>query len=81
MQPTRPDTVPARHLEEHGEGFFLLSLGVDSLAEQSQRLGDDAFSSESRTGLDDWTVRDLDVSGTFGAQLQIVATNSQKPAG
>ena len=27
VQPIRPDTVPARHLKEHGEGFFLLSLG------------------------------------------------------
>lgn len=79
VQPTRPDTVPARHLAEHGEGFFLLSLGVESLAEESQRLGNDEFSSEVRKGLDDWQVRDLDLSKTFGAQLQFVVTSPQKP--
>lgn len=79
VQPIRPGTVPARHLEEHGEGFFLLSLEVDSLADQAERLGDNAFSSEARTGLDDWQVRDLDVAGTFGVQLQYVISARAAP--
>lgn len=79
VHPTRPDTVPARHLAEHGEGFFLLSLEVDSLADQACRLGDTAFSSPPRTGLENWQVRDVDRSQTFGAQLQYVVTNSETP--
>ena len=31
VQPTDPDGVPGRHLAEHGEGLFLLSLEVESL--------------------------------------------------
>ena len=32
VQPTRADSVPGRFLAAHGEGFFLLSLGVASLS-------------------------------------------------
>ena len=32
VQPTNPDSVPGLHLEEHGEGVFLLSFGVDDLS-------------------------------------------------
>lgn len=46
VAPYDPDSVPGRYLEEHGEGFFLLSLAVDEL--------DDA-----RAGILDWRVRDL----------------------
>ena len=79
VNPTRPGTTPARHLEQHGEGFFLMSLEVDALAEQAQRLGDEAFAGDARTGLDGWAVRDLDPKGTCGAQLQYVVTTPRKP--
>ena len=74
VQPVRPGTVPARHLEEHGEGFFLMSLEVDSLSEQVDRLGAAAFSSSERQGIDDWRIIDLDVEQTFGAQMQLCTT-------
>jgi methylmalonyl-CoA/ethylmalonyl-CoA epimerase len=74
VQPVRPGTVPARHLEAHGEGFFLMSLDVDSLDEQVDRLGADAFSGTERPGIEDWRVRDIDVAQTFGAQLQLCTT-------
>lgn len=74
VQPVRPGTVPARHLEEHGEGFFLMSLEVDSLSEEVDRLGADTFSGSERSGIEDWRVIDIDASRTFGAQLQMCAT-------
>ncbi len=70
VQPTRPGSVPAKYLERHGEGFFLLSFGTDSLQAEIDRLGDAKFDGPVREGLDDWIVRDVDVAGTFGAQLQ-----------
>jgi catechol 2,3-dioxygenase-like lactoylglutathione lyase family enzyme len=73
VQPTRPGTVPARHLETHGEGFFLMSLEVDSLDAEVDRLGEASFSGPARDGLEDWWVRDLDIRQTFGAQLQLVS--------
>ncbi|MEZ5566019.1 MAG: VOC family protein [Gammaproteobacteria bacterium] len=70
VQPTRADSEPGRFLATHGEGFFLLSLGVDSLADEYSRLGEDAFSGPVRTGADGWQVRDLDPSSISGIQLQ-----------
>ena len=61
VQPTREDSVPGRFLAAHGEGFFLLSLGVDSLVDEVKRLGDAAFSGPVRAGADGWQVRDLDL--------------------
>ena len=70
VQPTRDDSVPGRFLAARGEGFFLLSLGVESLADELQRLGADAFSSPVRTGADGWQVRDLDAALANRVQLQ-----------
>ncbi len=70
VQPTRADTVPARHLEQHGEGFFLLSLEVDSLDAEADRLGQDWLSGPARQGIENWHIQDLDVGRTFGAQIQ-----------
>ena len=70
VQPTQADSVPGRYLERHGEGFFLLSLGVDSLAKELARLGDGAFSGPIRPGADGWQVRDLQPAQLAGIQLQ-----------
>ena len=74
VQPVRDGTAPARYLAEHGEGFFLISFGVDSLADELSRLGDDWFDGPIRDGLDDWQVRDLDIHRTFGALVQLTET-------
>jgi len=74
VQPVQPDTAPARYLDEHGEGFFLLSFGVDSLDAEFKRLGEDWFDGPVRDGLDDWHIRDLDVARTFGALVQLTET-------
>jgi methylmalonyl-CoA/ethylmalonyl-CoA epimerase len=73
VKPVRPDTVPARHLEEHGEGFFLMSLEVDSLKQAQDRLGAGTFDGDERDGIENWRVIDIDKSRTFGAQLQLVS--------
>ena len=78
VQPTGPEGEPARYLRENGEGFFLMSLEVDSLADEAGRLGPNMFRGGERSGVDDWRVRDLDAVQTFGAQLQFVTTGQQK---
>lgn len=70
VQPTGPG-APAEYLAANGEGFFLMALGVKSLEAEAERLGPSLLHGETRTGLDGWRVRDLDVGRTFGAQLQI----------
>lgn len=72
VQPTAPG-APADFLAAHGEGFFLMSLGVASLADESERVGAGILQGPQRDGLDDWRVQDFDVAQTFGAQLQYVA--------
>ncbi len=72
VQPTRSGTVPAAHLEQHGEGFFLMSLETDSLQDEVGRLGETMFDGAERGGLDGWQVRDVDVAGMFGARVQLV---------
>lgn len=75
VQPTSEQGEPARHLREHGEGFFLISFGVDDLdaALESAREAGAGFTSEQpRFGLDGWRVMDFDPGLTFGAKLQLV---------
>jgi len=71
VQPVRADSLPGRHLAEHGEGLFLLSLGVASLAAAEARLGPAAFAGPVRSGVDGWRIRDLDPGVTGGAVLQL----------
>jgi methylmalonyl-CoA/ethylmalonyl-CoA epimerase len=71
VQPVRDGTEPARHLAEHGEGFFLISLAVDDLAADAERLGEGLFSGPARDGLDDWRIRDLDPAAFAGVQVQL----------
>ena len=82
VQPTGSEGEPARYLKENGEGFFLMSLEVDSLEDEVNRLGPEMFRGDERPGVDDWQVVDLNSEQTFGAQLQMVTTGQQKtPAG
>jgi methylmalonyl-CoA/ethylmalonyl-CoA epimerase len=74
VQPTDPEGVPARRLARHGEGLFLLSLGVGSLdaARDAVAAGGGAFSDAApRAGLDGWRVLDLDPACVGGALLQL----------
>ncbi len=73
VQPTRADSVPGRYLAERGEGFFLLSLGVDSLAEELDRMGPEMAVGTPRAGAEDWQVQDLRRDLTGGTQLQLCA--------
>lgn len=63
--PHDPESVPGRHLAEHGEGFFLLSIGTDAMPEDAA----------SRNGIDDWRV--ADVGEAIGAILQLTDDSGQ----
>ncbi len=74
IQPVDMSGIPGQHLEEHGEGFFLISYGVDSLADAAQQVtdnGSEMTSPESRKGLENWQVWDITMEDTFGAQIQL----------
>jgi methylmalonyl-CoA/ethylmalonyl-CoA epimerase len=71
VQPTRADSVPGRYLAEHGEGFFLMSLEVGTLADAIRELGPAMTEGAARAGAEHWRVQDLRRDLTFGAQLQL----------
>ena len=52
-----------------------MSLEVDSLEREVERLGETMFDGAERPGAADWRIRDLDASATFGAQLQLLNRN------
>lgn len=70
VQPTDPEGIPGRHLSTHGEGLFLLSLGVESLADEAAA---GLPLSTPRRGLADWQVADLEAREFQGAVLQLCA--------
>lgn len=78
VQPTRADSVPGRFLAERGEGFFLLSFGVDSLDDEVARAGEAAFAGPARTGADGWRVRDL-APGRAAVPVVVQYTAAPRP--
>ena len=73
------DGVPARHLEKHGEGFFLISCQVDNVAESAAvaaAQGIRTVHEQARQGLEDWQVMDLNSEDLFGANFQLVESDS-----
>ena len=69
--PYDAESVPGRFLAEHGEGFFLLSLGVKDLAQSLEQLGTDT---KERAGILDWRVADIGI--VHGALMQLTEDGS-----
>ena len=75
VQPTDSQGVPAKHLEQHGEGFFLISYQVEDVLAAATKVtaaGVVPVNSEPRQGLDDWQVLDLPADDLFGVSTQLV---------
>ena len=74
VQPTDKTGIPARFLSEHGEGFFLISLGTDDLDAQLKHFEKTQSNSSGinrRRGLENWSIADLPIDDFYGAQLQL----------
>ena len=74
VEPVDMTGIPGRHLQEHGEGFFLISYSVDAMKEAAQQVvagGSRMTSATPRRGLENWRVWDIDRDDTFGAQIQL----------
>ena len=75
VQPTDTQGIPAKHLERHGEGFFLISYQVEDVLAAGTKVtaaGVAPVNSEHRQGLDDWLVLDLPADDLFGVSTQLV---------
>lgn len=76
--PARPESVPGKFLQAHGEGFFLLSFGVndlDTALEYYENVGVTLPSAKPRSGLMDWRVFDLNTEGDLGANFHLTEVN------
>jgi len=72
VSPHDPASVPGRYLADHGEGFFLLSLGCEDIVQQLERLeseGIEAIDMAPREGILDWRV--ADIGDLHGAKMQL----------
>jgi len=72
VSPYDPASVPGRYLAEHGEGFFLLSLGYEDIVQQLERLEAsdvELVDQRPRDGILDWRV--ADIGDLHGAKMQI----------
>ena len=77
--PYDPDSAPGRFLAEHGEGFFLLSVGTNNLDERLQQLetaGLKPIDSKRRNGILDWHV--ADIAEVHGVLLQLAEEESEE---
>ncbi len=74
VSPRSKNSPAASYLEAHGEGFFLMSFGVDNLEQamaELARRGALAADSAARTGILDWQVADLDTEDSLGARFHL----------
>ena len=74
ISPRSKDSAVAHHLETHGEGFFLMSFGVDNLDKamaELARKGASQADTKVRTGFLGWQVADLDTEENLGAKFHV----------
>jgi len=74
VSPQSENSAAGRYLKVHGEGFFLLSFGVDNLDRAMAELagrGAVATNDQPRTGLLGWRVADLKTDGRLGARFHL----------
>jgi methylmalonyl-CoA/ethylmalonyl-CoA epimerase len=72
VSPYDPASVPGRYLADHGEGFFLVSLGYEDIVQQLERLESEGIAvidMAPRDGILDWRV--ADIGDLHGAKMQL----------
>lgn len=77
VSPHSEDSVAGRYLDAHGEGFFLMSFGVDNLDHAIAELAHRGAVPADRvvhTGILDWQVTDLDTEDSLGVRFHLTQT-------
>ncbi len=75
LQPLDSESLPGKHLQQYGEGFFLISYEVKDLGaamESTKDKGGSFKDERARAGILNWQVADMDPDSTFGARIQLV---------
>ena len=74
VSPTSKNSVAAHYLDAHGEGFYLMSFGVDNLEQAMAELARRGALPEditARNGILDWQVADLETEDSLGARFHL----------
>lgn len=69
VSPLRENSVPGRYLKKHGEGFFLMSFGVDNIEQalaEFEKRGVLHGEHVVRKGIKNWQVTDLNTLERLG---------------
>lgn len=74
VSPHGEDSTVGRYLKDHGEGFFLMSFGVNNLDEalaEFAKRGTLSGDGEARPGILDWRVADLETEQSLGVRYHL----------
>jgi methylmalonyl-CoA/ethylmalonyl-CoA epimerase len=74
VSPQCEDSVAGRYLKAQGEGFFLMSFGVDNLDQAMTELVQRGALPAERTahaGILDWRVADLETEDSLGVRFHL----------
>jgi methylmalonyl-CoA/ethylmalonyl-CoA epimerase len=74
VSPQCEDSVAGRYLKAQGEGFFLMSFGVDNLDQAMTELAQRGALPAERTahaGILDWRVADLETEDSLGVRFHL----------
>jgi methylmalonyl-CoA/ethylmalonyl-CoA epimerase len=74
VSPSSENSIAANYLDAHGEGFFLMSFGVDNLQQamvELARRGALPADGTARPGILDWQVADLETENSLGVRFHL----------
>ncbi len=74
VSPQCENSVAGRYLEAHGDGFFLMSFGVDNLDQAMAELAQRGALPTDRTahaGILDWRVADPETEDSLGVRFHL----------
>jgi len=78
VSPQRENSIAGRYLKAHGDGFFLMSFGVDNLDQAMVELARRGALPADRTahaGLMGWQVADLETEDSLGVRFHLTQVN------
>ena len=74
VSPSSENSIAAHYLDAHGEGFFLMSFGVENLQQamaELARRGALPADGTARPGILDWQVADLETENSLGVRFHL----------
>jgi methylmalonyl-CoA/ethylmalonyl-CoA epimerase len=81
VEPVDANSVPGKYLEQHGEGFFLISYEVEDVEKAAKDVvarGGSVVNATPRRGLENWKLIDIDPTKTMSVPTQLVECKKRR---